>query len=1048
MDDFNLNVLSDVGIYEIGRLPVYSDHIAYANIDELDAQKTSLRFNLNGKWKFSYAENNDTAIEGFYEKEYDCKSWDEINVPAHIQMEGYGKPQYTNVSYPWDGHEDIMQPQVPVKFNPVGSYVKYFTAPDNFKGKRVCISFRGVESGFALWVNGKFVGYAEDTFDPSDFDITDYLVDGENKLAVRVWRFTSSSWCEDQDFFRFSGIYRDVYLYCIPDAHVADVKVLPKLSSGYDEGTLNVNLTTSGKGKIVSTLFDARIGVLYHKQNELNNRSVVTKGEVELSDEVSSISLHVSNPNLWSAEAPWLYVLELCVYDEVGNLTEVITQNVGFRHFEMSDGIMKLNGKRIVLKGVNRHEFSAYKGRVPVYEDIVTDIVTMKRNNINGIRTSHYPNASTIYSEGKYYQGIYELCDVYGLYMIAENNLESHGSWEAYVYGGRSIDYVVPKDKEEWAPVLLDRVNSCYQVNKNHPSILLWSVGNEAFGGKVISQMAAKFRQLDDSRLVHYEGIFNDRSYPDSSDMESQMYPSVESIKKFLKENPEKPFICCEYSHAMGNSMGGMSLYTDLTDEEMRYQGGFIWDYIDQAILTKDRYGNEYLGYGGDFDDRPCDYEFSGNGIAYAGSRNASPKMQEVKFDYRNIDITFDDEDITINNKNLFISTDSYDFYAILYKDGVELKKEKFNLSVGPLENKKIKLSDEFVQIINGEDCKEQAGDLSKRGEYSVVISVVLNEDTLWAKKGHEVSFAQHIYEKKQILNIAEAKPELIYGNNNIGIEGEDFSVMFSKVQMGIVSYVYKGIEMINFVPRPNFWRAPTNNDEGNMMPSRYAQWKIASLYVNTKENSRFEGAPPKIEETDNSVIVRYVYLLPTTPQAKCEVSYEVFGDGTIKTAMNYKTVKELGDCPEFGMIFKFDASYNNLSWYGLGPEETYVDRLNGAKALVFNNKVSDNMAKYLTPQECGNKMGVRYALITNEDGRGMIFAGDDLSFNAQHYTPHEIENARHDFELPPIHHTVVRVAMQQMGLAGDDSWGARILPQYLIDMKDELAFTFCFKGV
>lgn len=371
--------------------------------------------------------------------------------------------------------------------------------------------------------------------------------------------------------------------------------------------------------------------------------------DIELRNkEICEGSCNVKNPLLWSAEKPNLYEVKIIVKDTHGNETEFISQLAGFRRFEMVDGLMKLNGKRIVFKGVNRHEFSSITGRVPNRDEVIKDIVTMKKNNINAIRTSHYPDDSMLY----------ELCDIYGIYMIAENNLESHGTWEAYNKGYVDLDFVVPKDKPQWREMMLDRANSCYQRDKNHPAILVWSCGNESFGGKTIYEMSQLFRQLDKHRLVHYEGVFNDRSYNDTSDMESQMYTPVAGIEKFLAEHPEKPFICCEYTHAMGNSCGAMHKYTELSDREPRYQGGFIWDYIDQSIYKKDRYGKWFLTYGGDFGDRPTDGDFSGNGICYGGEREASPKMQEVKFNYQNISVDFDSDYIfTVTNKNLFVNT-------------------------------------------------------------------------------------------------------------------------------------------------------------------------------------------------------------------------------------------------------------------------------------------------------------------------------------------------------------------------------------------------------
>ena len=527
-------------------------------------------------------------------------------------MEGYDVPIYTNTTYPWEADEFIKPGEVPEIFNPVASYVKYFTIPENMKNKRVCISFQGVESGFALWLNGHYVGYSEDTFDPSDFELTDYIVEGENKLAVRVWKWTSSSWCEDQDFYRFSGIFRDVFLYAVPCAHVEDLSVVPTLNDTFDEGTLSVSIKADGDGIASVKLYE--LGDLSVEKYD-RAKLLLEEFDIELRDkEICEGSCNVKNPLLWSAEKPNLYEVKIIVKDTHGNETEFISQLAGFRRFEMVDGLMKLNGKRIVFKGVNRHEFSSITGRVPNRDEVIKDIVTMKKNNINAIRTSHYPDDSMLY----------ELCDIYGIYMIAENNLESHGTWEAYNKGYVDLDFVVPKDKPQWREMMLDRANSCYQRDKNHPAILIWSCGNESFGGKTIYEMSQLFRQLDKHRLVHYEGVFNDRSYNDTSDMESQMYTPVAGIEKFLAEHHEKPFICCEYTHAMGNSCGAMHKYTELTDREPRYQGGFIWDYIDQSIYKKDRYGKWFLTYGGDFGDRPTDGDFSGNGICYGGERGFS----------------------------------------------------------------------------------------------------------------------------------------------------------------------------------------------------------------------------------------------------------------------------------------------------------------------------------------------------------------------------------------------------------------------------------------
>lgn len=1027
---FEIKKIHDPKFFKENCMSAHSDHISYADEKEAEEKKSSFRLPLDGIWKFHYAKNYAQAVTGFEAEDFDCKCWDDIRVPAHIQMEGYDIPQYVNIQYPWDGREDVWRDTVPSEFNPVASYVKYFTLPEGFMKNGLYISFQGVESGFALWLNGQYVGYSEDSFTPSEFDLTPYVKEGENKLAVQVFKWTSSSWCEDQDFYRFSGIFRSVYLYTMPKVHVYDLKVQPVLDETLINADLLVTMQMRGIGRARFTLTGSKdYSVLEEKEQQLIffEELPVSEGEVHFEKQVNK-------PELWSAEIPNLYTLTIECFDTDGERSEVICQKIGFRRFEMKDSIMTLNGKRIVFKGVNRHEFSSISGRAITKEEVLKDIVTMKQNNINAIRTCHYPDASIIY----------DLCDEYGLYMIAENNLESHGSWDAAMHGSVPKDTIVPGDNMDWEPMMLDRVNSCYQRDKNHPAVLIWSVGNESYGGKVIFDMSEKFRALDPYRLVHYEGIFHDRRYEATSDMESQMYTSVENVKKFLAEHKEKPFIMCEYTHAMGNSCGAMHKYTDLSDTEPRYQGGFIWDYIDQSILKKDRYGKEFQAYGGDFLERPTDYNFSGNGICYGGDRDPSPKMQEVKFNYQNISVLFEkDGKFTVVNKNLFAGTDQFRCVAVLQKNGVVIKKQEIKTAVPPLSSSAYEIPFAVLRA-DGQDQKKEEPDV----EYALTVSFLLKEDRSWADAGHEVAFGQKIYKKSTVFHASQKPIRVVHGKVNIGVKGEDFDCLFSMLNGGLVSYRYAGKEMIEKIPMPNFWRAPVDNDNGSMAPARYAQWKIASMYISHRNGGMFDNVPTKVEEKDNTVTVTYTYFMPTTPASKCQVAYTVFGDGTIETKLMYDPVEGLPDMPEFGMMFQFDADYDNLTWYGMGPDETYADRRHGAKLGIYSNKVADNMAKYLVPQECGNKVGVRYARLVDAKGRGILFEGDELSFSALPYTPHELENAAHVYELPQVHHTIVRVAMAQMGVGGDDSWGSWVHPEYHIDATKPLEFTFRFRGI
>lgn len=1012
MNGFIYEKIKNPEYFQENTLKAHSDHVAYASREEAEISgETSFRESLNGLWKFHYARNCRTAVPGFEKMEYSAKEWEDIYVPTHIQMEGYGVPQYVNVQYPWDGHEELIPGQIPEAFNPVASYVKYLQVPERMKGQPLYISFQGVESAFAVWMNGEFVGFGGDTFTPSEFELTPYVRDGENKLAVQVFQWTAGSWLEDQDFFRFSGIFREVYLYTAPVHHVWDADIKAELSEDYKDGTLSLLLKCASKGGTVK----AR---LFYQG--------ICQGETEAeTGEACKLVWTVKKPKLWSAEIPNLYHIEVEVYGADGLLEEYIPMTAGFRRFEMDGNLMRLNGKRIVFKGVNRHEFSCDTGRVVSQEELRKDLVTMKQNNINAIRTCHYPNSSLIY----------QLADELGFYLMDECNLESHGSWDPAVRGIRSIDYAVPNDNMKYREMLLQRVHSMYERDKNHPSILIWSCGNESYGGSVIYEMAKEFKRLDASRLVHYEGLFHDRRYPDTSDMESQMYPSAASIEEFLREHREKPFLCCEYSHAMGNSCGGMHKYTDLTDREPLYQGGFVWDYVDQSIRKKDRYGKEFQAYGGDFGDRPTDYNFSGNGIV-DGERNPSPKMQEIKFNYQNLSIQVEKERFSVENKNLFLSTDAYTCVAKLDRNGKELKKAEVKTWTAPL-TKDIYPLPFAVQTMPG--------------EYVITISFCQKEDTDWAKRGHEVAFGQGIYKVEEKKEERTVPIKLIMGDYNVGIKGENFQALFSRLNGGLVSYKYGGREMIEAIPMPNFWRAPTDNDRGNQMAARYGQWKLASLYAShqnpndPEENQRLVN--PKVEKLADSVKVTYVYYLPTTPAADCTLSYQVFGDGRIRTVLSYDPVKGLHDMPEFSVMFKLNADYQFMEWYGLGPDDCYCDRKRGGKLGIHRKTVRENMANYLVPQESGNHTDIRYLKVTDHKGRGMLFTGESVEACVSPYTPHELENAMHPYELPEVHYTVVRMG-KQMGIAGDDSWGSRTHEEYLLDASKRMEISFWFQGI
>lgn len=1004
--EFNYNIVKNPQIFSQQELPYHSDHKFYAQEEELEQKQSRFVKSLNGVWKFSYAVNYEARIRDFESMHIDCHDWEEIRVPAHIQMEGYDSPQYINVQYPWEGREEIEPGEIPTHFNPVASYVKYFYAPKDWK--RIFISFEGVESAMAVWLNGFYIGYAEDSFATHDFELTKYVREGENKLAVQVFKFCAGSFCESQDFYRFSGIYRNVFLYTIPKTHIWDLKIETKLNQireiEAEAAEIVLNIKIFGNGSINAEV--------------LRERKRVTKTQRIFAGE-NEIRIPMKRVKLWSAEYPNLYTIRLKVYDELGKNMEIIEEKIGFRQFEIKNCLMLINGKRIVFNGVNRQEFSSISGRNMTEEEMRLDIRTMKQNNINALRTSHYPNQRLLY----------DLCDEYGIYLMAETNLESHGSWDPVFRGFKERETIVPGDREEWLALTIARADSNYQKNKNHPSILIWSCGNESYGGYNIYREARYFRSVDSSRLVHYEGIFQDRRYENTSDMESQMYPSAEQIEEFLKVHRDKPFICCEYLHAMGNSCGAMHKYIDLTESEPLYQGGFIWDYIDQVIEKKNRYGELFQAYGGDFGERATNYNFSGNGIVYGDDRKPSPKMQEVKFHYQGIVVKVGKLKAEIINKNLFTNTEEYDCIVRLEKEGRLICSEKMETAVAPLSRKKY--------ILPIKPCETA-------GEYCITVSFRLKEDMIWAKRGHEVAFGQYIYKNEGRVAEKDRYKNLTVQKSSVyaGVYGENFSVLFSLLKGGLVSYKYAGRELLESMPRPNFWRAPTDNELGSDMPFETGQWKLASQYLKPVDQEIL------IEQYKEFVEVKFSYELPIGKENFCSLTYQIYRDGEVKIHLSYHGIENASCMPEFGVLFKMSADYDQLLWYGYGPEETYIDRYQGGKLGIYKNTVAENMAKYLNPQECGNKVGVRYAKVTDKLGRGMLIFGENLSLNVLPYTPYEVENASHFHELPPVHYTVVRVAKQQMGIGGDDSWGARVHKEYLIDSTKEMSFTFRIKGI
>jgi len=610
----DLNWLTDPTVFQVNRLNAHSDHVCYADFEELKQGTTSLRQSLDGRWRFAWSPRAADRPADFWQEDFDDSGFGTIQVPGHMELQGYGQIQYINTLYPWDGHAELRPPEIHWEDNPVGSYVREFDLEPGLLGKRICISLQGVEQACCVWLNGCFVGYAEDSFTPSDFDLTPYIRETGNRLCVEVYKRSSAAWIEDQDFFRFSGIFRTVFLYAKPGTHLADLWFQAGLEEDNTTGTLSVRLLLEGE----------TAGAAVHMRLTHPADGPLFDGPLKLTAEgeyLRSQPFRFKHIRPWDHHHPELYRVTLTLAGANGRVCEVIPYDIGFRRFELKNGLMLLNGERLMLKGVNRHEWNPDTGRSIGLADMNTAMEIFRRNNINAVRTCHYPNQTAWY----------HLCDQNGIYMMDEANLESHGSWQKL--GKVEPSWNVPGSLCSWRDCVVDRARSMFERDKNHVSILFWSCGNESYAGENLLAMAELFRENDPSRLVHYEGVFHCREFDRISDVESRMYAPPEEIRNYLESKPKKPFILCEYMHNMGNSLGGMERYIRLEEEFPQYQGGFIWDYMDQALWHTDCNGRRVLGYGGDFGERQTDYAFSGNGIVFADGTE-KPAMQEVRYWY------------------------------------------------------------------------------------------------------------------------------------------------------------------------------------------------------------------------------------------------------------------------------------------------------------------------------------------------------------------------------------------------------------------------------
>jgi beta-galactosidase len=878
----------------------------------------------------------------------------------------------------------------------VGCYLKRFHVNQELLSKRVVLCFEGVESAFYLYINGERVGYSESTFNRSEFDITKYLVEGSNVIGVEVYRWCTGSWLECQDMWRLGGIFRDVYIYTTEKEYIRDFEIHAEPDSLLHDGYINVKVKTNGayEGLSIDMHVIDSDGTVSALDSKYANE-----------DHVTPLKAIVTNVKPWSAEEPNLYTVIFTLKNN-GIPIEYISAKIGFRTVEIKDGIIRINGKRVVFKGTNRHEFDCHTGRYITEEVMRSDIEKMKQSNINAVRTSHYPNCPRWY----------ELCDEYGLYVIDENNMETHGTGWSQIIGCPQL----PGSRPEWEKACMERIMALYQRDKNHSCVVCWSLGNESLGGETPKKMYKWIKEQDKSRFVHFEC---DRS-PDEkelSDVQSKMYAKPWNCEEYaLSGRDGRPYILCEYTHAMGNSCGSTDEYTALWDKYPCLQGGFVWDWVDQSILTTDENGNEYLAYGGDFGENPHDGHFCGNGLLF-GDRSETPKLAEIKKLYQNVDFKAVDAEkgiIEIKNKFLFTNLNKYDLYWCQCSDKGVFREGVINIDVEPNERKIIDL------------------ELGKASKTECYLNLELREkaDTSWCKAGHIVAQQQFVVNEFENTYDELEEDEALLVDDTYGslkIISEDVVVRFERRERNQLYSIKVGDqELLSKPMRLNFWRALTDNDRGSRAGSRLGCWRDAGDTPGIFNNTKWSIENYKILNDGKKVVVTSGATVCTQPESKAQVVYTITSQG-IEIDMQFFPDSSLPEIPEVSVLFELPADFENVTYLGAGPDENYIDRCNASQIGLYNTTVNDMFVDYLKPQECGNRTGVRYATIVGDKKVFSLVAEPVMELNVCHYLPKEIENTWHKKDLPKYDKTVVRCIARQQGVGGYDSWGAHCNDKY-----------------
>ena len=1005
----------NVNVLQINREKPHTTMMVYQSEQAaLSYDKTQSAYHqcLNGQWKFKWSENPVTRPSDFYKKAFNDEAWGTIPVPSNWEVEGHGVPIYTNIEYPFD-KENL---EAPKDWNPVGSYRRTFTVPANWDGRQVYINFDGVQSAFYVWVNGKKVGYSQGSRTPGEFNITEYLQAGDNQLAVEVYRWSDGSYLEDQDFWRLSGIYRDVYLWSTPTTHIRDFNITSSLDESFNNGVFSI------EGELISNLKGAATVAfeLKNKQGETVLSGNKAISSIDKAVNFKTDELQVPNVKAWNAESPYLYDLIISLKDANHKILEVIPQKVGFRKVEIKNGKLLVNGVQVLFKGVNRHEHSPETGHYVSHEDMMRDIVLMKQNNINAVRTSHYPNTPEWYA----------LCDQYGLYLIDEGNIETHG------FNNNKNNRL--SNDPAWKEAHLDRVQRMVYRDRNHPSVVIWSFGNESGDGPNVEHVYKWVQQIDPSRPFHYEGTTHENCY-NTADVYSRMYATPEECAKIIKKYPEMPFILCEYTHAMGNSNGNLKEYWDQIYSDNNFQGAFVWDWMDQGL--KQPVPNNYkvtaqqdhfFAYGGWWETPRGIYHdetFCMNGLL-AADWTPHPGLNAIKYHYRNIHVEAVDKEA-----NIFKITNWYDFTNAqdmvngrweLIENGELIKTGQIlDLDIDARSSKEFKL-----ELVN---FTPQAG-----AEYFINFKFTTKNATYYAPAGHLLAWDQFALPQSQIAKLAKVqtavKPEMRVNGRKVYVWGDEYSIVFDKLTGRLEKYYIGDAQVIKEGAQPDFWRALTDNDRGGI---KGASAKVPKLYV-------WENADTwlikdfQVKEEANAIVIEAKGHLSVVA-ADYTQTYMVYGNGEVDVKCSYHaSEKKLPMMIRQGTSLVVSAGYDQVSWYGTeGP--TYKDR-NDELVGRYQSTVDDMWVEYASPQENGYRTNTRWFTMTNECGQGLMITGDPvIGFGASHYPKEEMHRAEYSFEMTKHAEIFLNVDFKQMGIGGTTSWMNNAFPrkEYRLTSED-----------